>query len=94
MPAWNDDERERQRQREADRIASEKNPPKPANDSPCKVEWIDGFDGPRPNPMAYCRLGTKGCWLDHADEPTYAETLKASNERVKAGEQKSHWTGD
>jgi hypothetical protein len=26
--------------------------------------------------------------------PSYAEQLKAWNERVKAGETKSHWTGD
>ena len=63
MPAWNDDDDERQRQREADRIASEKNPPKP-------VAPAD------------------------PDAPTYAEWLKAWNENMKAGEQKSHWTGD
>ena len=50
-------------EREADRLASEANPPKPALPA---------------DPNA----------------PSYAEALKASNERVKAGETKSHFTGD
>ena len=61
-----DEQLEREQQKEADRLASEANPPKPA-------EPID----PKTPPSLTAEAGRR-----------------ASNERVKAGEQPSHWTGD
>lgn len=65
------DQLERDRQREADRLASEANPPK-YDGSRCDVDFLADVAG------HVCPLGTVGCVLKHdGSDPIPAEVLEA-----------------
>lgn len=69
-----EDQLERDRQREADRLASLDNPPK-YDGSRCQI--ADPFNNPHRDDTC-CRMGTRGCILNHdASDPIPAEVLEA-----------------
>ena len=80
---------ERDRQIEADRLASEANPPVPLEPNECYV-WFES-----PNADKECSKGTVGCCRKHdGSDPTYAERLAAWNAQAKAGQRHTKFTGD
>lgn len=65
---------EEDRKREADRLASEANPPKPYDGSRCAVVTQEGIAVP----YWVCPLGTVGCSLNHdASDPIPAAVIEA-----------------
>ena len=65
---------------------------KPLAENPClRQTTLGGIE------LKACPRGTPGCAFRHDGtdpEPTYADKLKAWNERVKAGEHHTKFTGD
>jgi hypothetical protein len=110
MPTWNEmeakryhqrrqaalDQLDRDREIEADRLASEQNPPKPYDGSLCRViddehsqwHWIMAAN-------QHCPLGTLHCVLKHdASDPISPGQLEANAKAWDESKRRKHFTGD